>query len=115
MAWIAIHVASDPSVWDALFKEACKADSVPQTPQEARAFPCAEALFRETLPHGIDERAAPTEHSVDHVSARAGFAELSATVATVSIDAGRDASACLPGSHLGALDLELDSTVFVVP
>lgn len=49
LAWMVLRLAHDPSQWDALASEAKNADRVPETPDEARAFPFAEALFRETV------------------------------------------------------------------
>ena len=49
MAWMALRLASHPSIWDELVAEASKGERVPETPEEARAFPYAEALFRETV------------------------------------------------------------------
>lgn len=47
-AWIAIELARRPEVWAQLCAEAIDKE-VPRTPQELKAFPYAEALFRETL------------------------------------------------------------------
>jgi cytochrome P450 family 117 subfamily A len=47
-AWITVHLAARPDLWDALAAEA-RAASVPTTPEEAKSFPFAEALFRETV------------------------------------------------------------------
>ena len=49
MSWILITLAARPDLWDALSVEAARAPEAPTTPQAARAFPFAEALFRETV------------------------------------------------------------------
>ena len=49
MAWMALRAANHPEVWDELVAEAQSGAGVPGTPEEARAFPFAEALFRETV------------------------------------------------------------------
>jgi cytochrome P450 family 117 subfamily A len=49
LAWMAITLAQRPDLWDSLVSEARGLSSFPTTPQEIRAFPFAEALFRETL------------------------------------------------------------------
>jgi cytochrome P450 len=62
LAWIVIMLGLRPDLWDALCAEAQAAASVPVSPQEARTFPFAEALFRETVrmypPFGIITRRA---------------------------------------------------------
>jgi cytochrome P450 len=49
MAWMMIKLAERPDVWDALCAEAKAGGAIPQSPKELRAFPYAEAVFRETL------------------------------------------------------------------
>ncbi|MEO5729084.1 MAG: cytochrome P450 [Byssovorax sp.] len=49
MAWLTITLAHRPELWDALVAEAGDAEAIPTTPEAARAFPFAEALFRETV------------------------------------------------------------------
>src|SRR5262249_37141336 len=49
MAWMVITLAQRPDLWDALRDEAARAPGTRRTPQEVRAYPFAEALFRETL------------------------------------------------------------------
>lgn len=49
MSWIFLALAARPDLWDALCAEAARAPESPTTPQAARAFPFAEALFRETV------------------------------------------------------------------
>lgn len=49
MAWMVIMMAQRPEVWDAVCAEATAAGGIPQSPKELRAFPYAEAVFRETL------------------------------------------------------------------
>jgi cytochrome P450 family 117 subfamily A len=49
MAWMIILLAQRPDLWDALVDEARRAPRTPRTPEEVRAYPFAEALFRETL------------------------------------------------------------------
>lgn len=49
LAWIVIYLALRPDYWDALLSEALAAPGVPTAPDEARAFPFADALFRETV------------------------------------------------------------------
>jgi cytochrome P450 len=49
MAWMTATLAHQPELWDALIAEAGDAPAIPTTPEEARAFPFAEALFRETV------------------------------------------------------------------
>jgi cytochrome P450 family 117 subfamily A len=49
MAWMVIMMAQRADVWDALCAEAVAAGGIPQSPKELRAFPYAEAVFRETL------------------------------------------------------------------
>jgi cytochrome P450 monooxygenase len=49
MAWMTVELASRAEVWDAVCGEAKAAPATPSTPQEARAFPIAESLFRETV------------------------------------------------------------------
>lgn len=49
MAWMVITLAGRPDLWDALVKEVERAPQTPRSPEEARAYPFAEALFRETL------------------------------------------------------------------
>lgn len=49
MAWMTAILAQRPEVWERLCAEARAADGIPRSPKEARAFPFAEALFRETL------------------------------------------------------------------
>jgi cytochrome P450 len=49
LAWIVLSLAHHPELWDTLVSEANKADRVPESPEEARALPFAEAVFRETV------------------------------------------------------------------
>lgn len=49
MAWMTVTLAHQPELWDTLVAEAGSAAAIPTTPEEARAFPFAEALFRETV------------------------------------------------------------------
>ena len=49
MAWIAITLDCRPDLWSALRAEAGPGTEVPGSPQAARAFPFAEALFREIV------------------------------------------------------------------
>lgn len=49
MGWIAIYLGARPDLWDALVEEAREHPRVPETPQEARSFHFAEALFREAV------------------------------------------------------------------
>lgn len=60
LAWMVITLALRPELWSVLLDEAKEAPSVPESPQDARRFPFAEALFRETVrmypPFGIITR-----------------------------------------------------------
>jgi cytochrome P450 monooxygenase len=62
LAWMAITLAGRPDLWDALAAEVGDDAEIPTTPQAARAFPFAEALFRETVrmypPFGLITRKA---------------------------------------------------------
>jgi cytochrome P450 len=49
MAWMVLRLASHPEVWDSLVEEARRGRRVPETVEEARTFPFAEAVFRETV------------------------------------------------------------------
>jgi cytochrome P450 len=49
MAWMVIMLAARPDLWDALLAEVGGEAEVPLTPEAARSFPFAEALFRETV------------------------------------------------------------------
>jgi cytochrome P450 family 117 subfamily A len=49
LAWTLLYLAHQPELWDALMEEAKRAERIPESPEEARAFPFAEALFRETV------------------------------------------------------------------
>ncbi|MEZ4299116.1 MAG: cytochrome P450 [Polyangiaceae bacterium] len=49
MAWMVLRLAHHPALWDSLVEEAKKGERVPETLDEARSFPFAEALFRETV------------------------------------------------------------------
>lgn len=49
MAWMTVTLAHQPDLWDALVAEAGDAPEIPTTPALAKAFPYAEALFRETV------------------------------------------------------------------
>jgi cytochrome P450 monooxygenase len=49
MAWLAITLAQRPELYHSLSEEVKKGAGVPRTPQELKALPFAEALFRETL------------------------------------------------------------------
>jgi cytochrome P450 monooxygenase len=48
LAWIVLTLARRPDLWAELCAEAAGRD-IPRAPQELRAFPFAEGLFRETL------------------------------------------------------------------
>jgi cytochrome P450 monooxygenase len=49
LAWIVIMLGCDESLWRSLAEEAGGASEVPTSPVAARAFPFAEALFREAV------------------------------------------------------------------
>ncbi len=49
MAWMTVTLAHQPALWDALVTEAGDAKQIPTTPEQVKAFPFAEALFRETV------------------------------------------------------------------
>ena len=49
LSWMMLTLARRPELWDALCQEAGAQAGVPGSPEEARRFPFAEALFRETL------------------------------------------------------------------
>ncbi|MFO0592219.1 MAG: cytochrome P450 [Polyangiaceae bacterium] len=49
MAWIALRLANHPDLWDELVAEANEGDGVPTTPDQMKAYPIAESLFRETV------------------------------------------------------------------
>jgi cytochrome P450 len=49
MAWATAVCATRDDVWSALCEEALAASDVPRAPAELKAFPYAEALFRESL------------------------------------------------------------------
>lgn len=49
MAWIALRLAHHEDLWDGLVAEVRGDDGVPTKPEQARRFPLAEALFRETV------------------------------------------------------------------
>lgn len=49
MAWMVIMLAQRPDLWNALVSEVERAPATPTSPEQARAYPFAEALFRETL------------------------------------------------------------------
>jgi cytochrome P450 len=49
MAWMTVTLAHRPELWDALVAEAGDAEAIPTTPAAAKAFPFAEAFFRETV------------------------------------------------------------------
>jgi cytochrome P450 monooxygenase len=49
MAWMVIHLARQPQLWQRLCDEARRHDRLPLTPQEAREYPLAEGLFRESV------------------------------------------------------------------
>ena len=49
MAWMMLHAASDPEIWEHLCAEANEAEGPPISPKEIRNFPYAEAFFRECL------------------------------------------------------------------
>jgi cytochrome P450 len=91
MSWILITLAARPELWDALSLEAAGAPEVPAAPPSARAFPFAEALFRETVrvypPFVLITRLAATPHALHGKTIPAG--------AVVGIDLwslGRDAA-----------------------
>lgn len=48
-AWAVIHLAQDAGLWQRLLQEAAAGAAVPRSPTEARQFPFAEALFRESV------------------------------------------------------------------
>lgn len=60
MAWIILRLAHHKDAWDALVLEARAFGRTPETPDEARALPVAEAVFRETIrmhpPFGVMTR-----------------------------------------------------------
>lgn len=76
MAWMVLMMAQRPDVWDALCKEAAAAGGIPQSPKELRAFPYAEAVFRETLrlhpPVTADSRRALVDFELAGRTVRAG-------------------------------------------
>jgi cytochrome P450 monooxygenase len=49
LAWITFTLATRPDLWAMLCEEAGRAESLPLTPQDLRAYPFAEALFREAV------------------------------------------------------------------
>lgn len=49
MAWLTAHLAERPDVWQRLRDEALAAPDLPRSPADLKAFPYAEAVFRETL------------------------------------------------------------------
>jgi cytochrome P450 family 117 subfamily A len=49
IAWMTVTLAHRPELWDTLVAEAGDAEAIPTTPAAAKAFPFAEALFRETV------------------------------------------------------------------
>ncbi len=65
MAWIVITLAARRDLWDTLREEVTAAAEVPTTIEEARRFPFAEALFRETIrmhpPFGVITRVTKEE------------------------------------------------------
>jgi cytochrome P450 len=62
MAWMVAYLADRPDVWRTLRDEALAAPDLPRSPSDLKAFPYAEAVFRETLrlrpPVGLDARRA---------------------------------------------------------
>lgn len=49
MAWLTAMLAQRPDVWDRLVAEAESQPDLPRSPRDARNFPYAEGVFRETL------------------------------------------------------------------
>lgn len=49
MAWAVIELARAPELWERLVSEARQRPHVPQSPQEVKEHPFAEALFREAV------------------------------------------------------------------
>jgi cytochrome P450 monooxygenase len=49
LAWMTFVLARRPDLWTTLCEEASRAETLPLGPQEVRAYPFAEALFRETV------------------------------------------------------------------
>lgn len=49
MAWLTAILAQHPDAWERLLAEVEAQDGMPRSPADLRAFPFAEALFRETL------------------------------------------------------------------
>jgi cytochrome P450 len=90
MAWITLRVAADGALWDALCAEVGDAP-IPTTIEEAKRFPLAEAVFRETVrmhpPFSFTTRMALQDTVLGNHSIRARTA--------VGVDlygAGRDAA-----------------------
>jgi cytochrome P450 len=76
MAWMVAKLAEHPKVWDALAAEASAAGGLPRTPRDLKSFPCAEAVFRETLrlypPVSSDARRAVVDFELDGHNVPAG-------------------------------------------
>lgn len=49
MAWMMLHAAAEPEIWEKLCAEANAADNPPLSPKDLKNFPYAEAFFRECL------------------------------------------------------------------
>ncbi|MBL9006347.1 MAG: cytochrome P450 [Myxococcales bacterium] len=48
-AWAVLHLCLDPGLWQRMVDEACRGSGVPRSPAEAKQFPLAEAIFRESV------------------------------------------------------------------
>src|SRR6185437_7123767 len=76
MAWITITLGAREDLFRALVDEARGAAEVPATPAAARAFPFAEALFRETVrmhpPFGVITRRCEEPFAIHGVTIPAG-------------------------------------------
>jgi len=68
LAWLVITLGLRPDLWDALSGEARDAAGTPRSPEEARSFPFAAALFRETVrmypPFGLITRKALADFQI---------------------------------------------------
>jgi cytochrome P450 len=76
MAWATAICAVREDVWEQLTQEALDAPDVPRTPADLKAFPFAEAVFRETLrlypPASIDMRRVVAPVDVGGITLTAG-------------------------------------------
>ncbi len=91
MAWATALLAVHQDAWKRLCDEALAAPDLPRTPGELKAFPFAEAMFREALrlypPVSFDMRRVVTELEIAGVSLPLG-ADVLIPLATQSRDAG---------------------------